>query len=131
MARQRRLSEQRRVAEELANFRRDTRKKRFDISQELRQELSTKLHDLGPTHVDTLETRIKLANSFRDQGRTDEAEAQLREVLQAQEDDLGSEDLRTLRTMRDLITLLDDQGRTNDAEELMSRMMRCEPASAT
>lgn len=83
---------------------------------------------LGPEHMDTLGSKLGLANVARLEGRSAQAESLFRETLAAQERVVGADHADAMATRASLATLLSDSGRFDEGERLwrdtLARMQR-------
>ena len=78
---------------------------------------------LGSDHPDTLNAMRKLAFTYYNQQRCDEAEKLQVQVMKARKEQLGSDDPLTLAIIGDLALTYQDQGRLDEAEKLQVELM--------
>jgi non-specific serine/threonine protein kinase/serine/threonine-protein kinase len=89
----------------------------------LRQALSQREAALGPDHLDTLATLVKLGLALENQDRYVDAEPLYARVLKTRELRLGPDDPATLAALNEVAMNLVKQGRSAEAEPLLRRSL--------
>jgi tetratricopeptide (TPR) repeat protein len=85
--------------------------------------LASKEQVLGSQHIDTWQTKHRLAQTYQSQGHHKEAETIYGHVLVAREKHLGVEHPDTLLTMNNLANVYGFQGRYSDAERMHGHVL--------
>lgn len=100
----------------------------------LRAAIDVLEREVGPTHANTIDATVSLADALRELGRDEEAESILRRGATELERASGPDDPRTLKVQGSLGELLQKRGRHDEADRLLKdvieRMSRVFPPNA-
>ncbi|MCJ1242503.1 hypothetical protein MMC14_010511 [Varicellaria rhodocarpa] len=97
---------------------------RYDEAEKLYERaLAGNEEQLGPKHLNTLETVETLAIVYDNQSRYDEAEKLYERALAGKEEKLGSKHPNTLGTVHNLANVYRNQNRYDEAEKLYERVL--------
>ncbi|KAL6716102.1 hypothetical protein ACLMJK_005668 [Lecanora helva] len=97
---------------------------RYSAAEELyKRTLMSKEEKLGPDHLDTLTTMMRLAGLYSKKGQYDNAEVLCKRTLAGKEEKLGPDHPDTLITVQNLAIVYRKQRRYDDAEELCERVL--------
>jgi tetratricopeptide (TPR) repeat protein len=94
-----------------------------EACQEYEREVSDMAREFGEIHFIPLTSMNNLASTYRNLGRSKEAEELLVQVMETLKRVLGQEHPSTLTSMNNLALTYTNQGRSKEAEELVMQVM--------